>query len=910
MSELDENTLAATPGAIDDTLAAMPGGIDNTLAVMDEPGVAAKRRGGQLGRGDVVGRYVVLSKLGAGGMGVVYAAYDPELDRKVAVKMLLADPSGASMPTEGRSRLLREAQALAKFSHPEIVAVYDVGEHEAGVWLAMEFVDGRTLSGWAREHARGWREVLDVMVAAGRGVAAAHAAGLVHRDLKPDNIMVGNDGRVRVMDFGLTRSQAEAVSTPVSAPEDAALSSSHREQLSGPLTQQGSLLGTPAYMAPEQFSGADVTAAADQFSYCVTLWELMFGERPFTGDSLAQLAAAVIEGRLRAPTGRRRVPAWLRRTCERGLARSPAERWPSMQVLLAELERGHTRARVRGGAVLLSGVVLVGLLALGYQRRVEEQAVLACERDGASIDEVWNDDVRARVRAGLLATQAGYAGAGYADTTVEKLLPYIDAQAESWRRHRTAACRSATLEQTWDADTLDRATWCLDERRLELASLLDEFERADAMVLQKAVSAAAGLAQISPCTDVDTLSRLPPPPSAESRAQVIEVRAELAHASTLLAAGKYRDALAAVTPARARAEALDWPPLSAEALRVEALSLEKLGEFEQAEQRGVAAYMAAAKAGAWGIAADAATRLAYDVGVRQAREREGRIWAEHAEVAIGFAGDGLGIREASRLTTLGVISEIEAEFDEARALHERALALLEQALGPEHPDLAPIFNNLGNVGYAIHDFELGKLQFERSLALRERTLGPEHPDVASSLNNLGSLSAVQKDFVAAEQLFERARGILERALGPNHPDVAASLNNLAYVAKQTGAHEQAKRQYQQMLAILEETLGAEHPDLALGLTNLALVELVLEQPEQALPSLERAVKIYDAHEGVQNNELQARFALARALVATGGDGARAIAEASKARDGFREFGEGKQDQMVEVEAWLADQAQD
>jgi tetratricopeptide (TPR) repeat protein len=338
--------------------------------------------------------------------------------------------------------------------------------------------------------------------------------------------------------------------------------------------------------------------------------------------------------------------------------------------------------------------------------------------------------------------------------------------------------------------------------------------------------------------------------------------------------------------------------------------LEELGEFEQAEARGVAAYMAAAKAGAWGVAADAATRLAYDVGVRQAREQEGRIWAEHAAVAIDFAGDVLGIREANRLATLGIIAELEAKFDEARALHERTLALLEQALGPEHPDLGAVFNNLGNVAYSVHDFEVCKLQFERGLALREQTLGPEHPDVGASLNNLGGLSAMQEDFVAAEQLFERARVIFERALGPNHPDVAASLNNLAYVAKAAGANEQAKRQYQQVLAILEQTVGAEHPDVAVGLTNLALVELALAQPEQALPSLERAVKIYDDHEGVQNNELQARFALARALVETGGDRARAISEASKARDGFREFGEGKKDQLAEVEAWLVTQPQE
>ena len=255
MPESSEETQAG-PEASTDTLAAAPSGLDHTLAA----GESAARAKRQLGRGDVVGRYVVLAKLGAGGMGVVYAAYDPELDRKVAVKTLLTDPSGASMATDGRARLLREAQALAKFSHPEIVAVHDVGEYEAGVWLAMEFVDGRTLGAWAREHARSWREVLDVMLAAGRGVSAAHAVGLVHRDLKPDNIMIGNDGRVRVMDFGLTRAQAEI---ELQIPDAASMSRS--ERLVDPLTQHGSLVGTPAYMAPEQFSGADVTAAADQF---------------------------------------------------------------------------------------------------------------------------------------------------------------------------------------------------------------------------------------------------------------------------------------------------------------------------------------------------------------------------------------------------------------------------------------------------------------------------------------------------------------------------------------------------------------------------------------------------------------------------------------------------------------------
>jgi tetratricopeptide (TPR) repeat protein/predicted Ser/Thr protein kinase len=866
--------------SLENTLAPTSDGLDETQAVGDSA-TRPTRTGGQLQPGELVGRYVVLSKLGAGGMGVVYAAYDPELDRKVAVKMLLTDADGRSLQTEGRSRLLREAQALAKFSHPEIVSVYDVGEHKVGVWVAMEFVDGRTLHAWAVEHPRSWREVLDVMLAAGRGVAAAHAAGLIHRDLKPDNIMVGHDGRIRVMDFGLTRSQAESES------------------------KSDGLLGTPAYMAPEQFASAEITAAADQFSYCVTLWELLFQERPFAGSSIMEIASAVLEGRLRLPTHRRRVPVWLRRICERGLARNPADRWPSMQALLAALERGHTRARMRLLAGVLAGVALVGLAVVGYQRHETAQAVLACETEGASIQEVWNDDARARVRTGLLATKASYA-----ETTSEKLMPYLDAQAQLWQQHRTTACRNANVEHSWDAEMLARASWCLDERRLELASLVSEFERADPVVLQRAVLAAAGLAKISPCTDEDTLTRLPPPPQDQSRAAVAEVRAELARASTLSVAGKYGEGLEVVVSARERAETLDWPPLSAAARQVEALLLEKSGEFEKAEEVGVAAYMEAVKAGAWAVAADAATRLAFNVGVRQARARDGRVWAGHAELAIGFAGDGLGLREAQRLTTLAILHELTAELDEALQLHEQALALLEQALGPEHPEIAPILNNLGNVRFAKGEFEAAKRQYERAAALRELALGPNHPEVAASLANIGNVHAMTGEFELARQFYERSRVIVENALGPEHPDVAIYLNNLAYVAKEMGANDQAKLQYERLLPMFERSHGLDHPDVAVALTNLALVELALEQPELALPRLERAVRIYDAHEGLQNNELPARFALAKALVLTGGDHARAVAQANVARDGYREAGERKREQLAEVEAWLAQQSGD
>jgi tetratricopeptide (TPR) repeat protein len=524
--------------------------------------------------------------------------------------------------------------------------------------------------------------------------------------------------------------------------------------------------------------------------------------------------------------------------------------------------------------------------------------VLACEAEGASIDEIWNDEARERVRSGLLATKAGYAG-----TTVEKLLPYLDAQADSWREHEITACRNARVEQTWDADTFDRASWCLDERRGELASLIGEFERADTGVLQKAISAAAGLTPISPCLDVDTLMRLPAPPQGEARQAVTEVRDELVAARMLQASGKYREGLVVVVAARERAQALDWPPLSAAALQVEARLLEESGEFEAAESTGVAAYMEAASAGAWDVAADAATRLAWDIGIRQARDREGRIWTDHAKVAIDYAGDVLGVREANRLTTLGIILELAAKYDDAKVLHEQALSLLERALGPEHPDLAPCFNNLANVLYAKQDFEGAKQQYGRALALRERALGPEHPDVGKSVNNLANVHATNQEFEAARALYDRARNIFEQALGPDHPDVATSLNNLAYVDKALGAYDRAEQQYQRVLTILEHKLDPDHPDIAVGLTNLALVEVELARPEQALGHLERAIVIYDAQEAAQNNELPARFALAKLVVDT--DRPRAIAQATAAAEGYRAVGRSRQAQLAEVEGWLA-----
>ncbi|MBA2543935.1 MAG: serine/threonine protein kinase, partial [Deltaproteobacteria bacterium] len=245
------------------------------------PGVEPER----LERGTALGRYIVIDVLGEGGMGVVYSAYDPELDRKVAIKLLQARPdsSAGSQGTSGQTWLLREAQAMARLSHPNVIAVHDVGTLSGHrVFIAMEQVDGVTLRVWLRDKVRPWREVIQIMTAAGTGLAAAHASGLVHRDFKPDNVLVDNNGRVRVMDFGLARLHPDETGERLDRQSDALIEA--RSPLSAPLTIAGTVIGTPAYMAPEIGDGMLADARSDQFSFGVALYEALYRGRPFAKD--------------------------------------------------------------------------------------------------------------------------------------------------------------------------------------------------------------------------------------------------------------------------------------------------------------------------------------------------------------------------------------------------------------------------------------------------------------------------------------------------------------------------------------------------------------------------------------------------------------------------------------------------
>ena len=333
-----------------------------------------------LSKGASIGRYIILGVLGRGGMGEVYAAYDPELNRKIAIKLLRARADAAT--ASGRTRLLREAQAIARLSHPNVVVVYDVGTFQDTVFIAMEFLEGHTLGYWLQAKQRSWREILDVFLLAGRGLVAAHAAGLVHRDFKPDNVMITKTGQVRVMDFGLAREESRDGTIAPLAPEQVPPPSGASALVAVPgadidvtmkldgipaseaapagsganpagylrlkLTRTGALLGTPAYMAPEQFSGGVGDARTDQFSFSVALYEGLYGRRPFAGNDVVTVMNNVVAGRLTDAPENSHVPGWIRKVLLRGMATKLDDRFPTMADLLEALSRDPRCASATG----------------------------------------------------------------------------------------------------------------------------------------------------------------------------------------------------------------------------------------------------------------------------------------------------------------------------------------------------------------------------------------------------------------------------------------------------------------------------------------------------------------------------------------------------------------------------------
>jgi tetratricopeptide (TPR) repeat protein/predicted Ser/Thr protein kinase len=786
-------------------------------------GVEPAQAGERLGLGAQVGRYVIVGTVGEGGMGVVYAGYDPELDRKVALKVLR--PERAASPN-ARARLLREAQAIARLSHPNVVAVHDAGTFGEQVFVAMEYVDGQTLRQWLKEEPRNARQVVDLFRIAGQGLAAAHAAGLVHRDFKPDNVLIGKDGRVRVADFGLAR--------PVEPPEPEETPEASGDHSPG-LTSWGMILGTPGYMAPEQLRGLSSDARSDQFSFCVALYEALYGERPFAGEDSDDAAEAAERGEIRPPREDARVPVWLRDVVLRGLSSDPARRWSSMDDLLRELARdpGAVRRRwLAAAAVLLAGG---GLLAWGSALG---NAGRLCSGAGQKLAGIWDEGRKEAVRASFLATRQPYAA-----TALSQIETLFDSYTGGWTAMHREACEASRVRGEQSEDLLDRRMFCLDQRLREVDALAGLFSRADAGVVARSVAMTRSLTQLDTCADVASLTaRVPPPRDPAVRAQVDRVRSAVAEVDTWIAAGRQTEAEAKAEAAVAAARKVGYRPTEAEALYLQGYLQDLLGEPEKAQATTFDALVAAEASGHLEVAARAASELGWIASNSAGQPDEGERWARLSEAVAGAlpTNDALHAEVLRRKAT---VFSAQGRFAEAVQTDSRALALAERAYGPEHPEVARIFSNLG-----VFYNELGKNESSiqaslRGLAIRQKLYGPGHPELAKSYNTLANAYSDLRRFEEAQIYQERAYAIFRDSYGPDHPNAVGLLNNIANTYKDRGLYAEAEQRYRQAVESTIRVDGPDHPKVGMALGNLAESLLLQKRYGEALEVYRRALAI-------------------------------------------------------------------
>lgn len=828
-----DKTIPSESDAVEmaDTIA--PSTQDTRLQPDTKSGVAVDAE--RWSRGDSVGRFTILRTLGAGGMGVVYLAYDPELDRKVALKLIRGGSSEAA-----RTRLYREAQALGKLSHPNVVAVHDVGTHRGQVWVAMEFVVGQTLMTWCEEVKPSWKQVVEVIKQAANGVAAAHRAGLLHRDLKPDNIMVGSDGRVRVMDFGLVRSD--------DSHEAQLMESASRPALSVELTAAGAVMGTPAYMAAEQFAGLATDARTDQFALCATLWEALYGERAFAGETFAELAVAVSAGARRPAPAGAKVPAWVRRVAQRGLDPDPDKRYESVDELLAALE-ADPRPRRWFFGVTASALVIAGTLTVTSQVQ-HRRAVAACQEQASAVERVWNAATSKTLRSRLAHLEEGYARAAG-----ERVMPWLDEYAQAWKRTHFGLCMAQVQRQPESLfvrneppSLSERTQACMDQGRDQFTSLLEQFSHpdVDGPAVLRGVSAASELPRPALCEDSWRLqSRRVLPEGEATRLTVRRLQKQLAEVAMLTWMGRFKRGISLAIQIQQEADELGWEPLQGAIALSRSRLYDELGDYEAAQQAAQRGFLLASTIGDNKLGADAAGQQAWLFGWRLEQHDEAMFWGHLEGVLLDRAGvPNDDLRRAKHFKNLGTIYLAQSSLDRAREHYERALELREQVLGPEHPAVADAMSNLGIIYGTEGANERAEEVFIRTLKIRERAFGTEHPDVASSLNNLGNVYKNLGTYDKAKGSFEKALDIREKILDKNHPLIARTLGNLGEIYLQQGAYVEARDCYQRASEVMSVTLSKDHPELARSLVRLGEILVRLGDHDNAERHLDTALKIF------------------------------------------------------------------
>jgi len=859
---------------------------------------AASDRGDDALAGGEIGRYVLLRPLASGGMGIVYLAFDPELDRNVALKLVVprrrervGDPDA----------LVAEARALAKLSHPNVIQVYDVGRWRDRVYVALEYVAGRTLDEWLRATPRTWREILTVLLDAGRGLAAAHRAGICHLDVKPSNILVGDDGVVRVLDFGLARSAAPPAS-------DGGTSSDV------PLR----VVGTIGYIAPELFLGHVPDARTDQFGFCVTAWEALCGTRPFSGRTRKEYEHQLFDGP--APTAQmRHAPQAVVDVLRSGLALRPTARRADMDALLAALQAAAS-PWTRGRKLVLGTVAAATVAgAVVWQSRAPESP---CANLEDPLALVWNDARAALVDESFAATNLPFAATAWAAARRE-----IDDRAAQWRATNHGNCIATHVDGTRPLAAHDRSLACLATRRGEIEALADLFERADTDVVETAAAAARALPSPKECLDDAPQDD---GGAGENREVAEQLAERLAGAWALSKAARIEAAheLAEAVAHEARRARLSV--LEARAQLLQGHTAARLGRVDESIGLLELGVRTADAAGADDDRITGLTDLVYVAGHLGGEYERAHWYAKLAHALL----DRVGGRSPERVILLqneAMVYSDEGRLEDALTTYRAALAAWTAEHGEVDESLAVLFNNTGGVYLARGEHGAAAVWFGLAYITRVALSGAEHPEVADVLVNQANVLVSLDEPELALVHDERALAILEGARGRDDPATRFALTNLALVLQKLGRLDEARAYSERALAVWR-ALDANHPTIGLVLTNLAEAELLrgdaaaglagfrrahdflaeslppehpyranalagigrasleLGEVVAAVALLRQAIDALDHGDASAELRAEPRFALARALARSGRDPALVLGHARQARRGYADAG--------------------
>ena len=855
-----------------------------------------------------LGRFLVIKRLGAGSSGVVYAAYDPDLDRKVAIKVLRF---GGQLRSQGRARLAREAKAMARLNCPNVVAVYELGTNDRGeLFVVMELVEGTTLTDWLKQlgAARDSGEVMSVLLKAGHGLAAAHAAGLVHRDFKPDNVLIAEDGSVRVADFGLASfygledsevgSEAAAAESPATAAAATSdeLAASSLEGVS--LTRSGAIVGTPAYMAPEVLAGEAADALSDQYSFCVTLFEALCDELPHQGESVAELYEAAMKEEVSlAPPGS--LPGWLRRILLRGLKPDPKQRFDSVAALLKALET-H-RARSRGGVLVGAGVVtflvLVAVVAWQLSQVSSAPPTALCSGSQAALEEVWNSAGRTQLKRAFVADTRRYATETYRRTSAQ-----LDHYANQWVKAHRDTCLATHERGEQSQATLFLRMRCMERRRAEMGALVSVLSQADGAAVTKALRAVSELTPIEVCEDVEALTRsnaTPEDPRVATEVKVLRLSLDIAEQRRRV--GMYQQALVLAQGVLSAAEVLKFEPFVADVRVVVGNLQAHNGDYQAARASFRQAFSEGLASGNDTAAASAAIRATGVVGFRLHQPEDGHRWAWLAGSVLARLGEDVS-RQAQLSSNQGNVYFAEKNYEEAAAQFEQAIQGYARAHGAEHLRVGFMRVNLGAARRKQGRLDEGLRQLRLAESIIEKNVGAEHPTMGRVLNSLGNLYWSRSDFAMAAQYHRRALSLKEATLAKGHSSIAHSCNNLADVLVQQRRFEEAGALYQRALTIWQQ--AAAGPRLvALAQRGVAHCQLENGDHQRAAKTLEAVLAEQQRLDIKGAEQGMTRFWLARALWPDTAARPRALTLAHEAEPMLQR--PAHKHWLARVEAWLS-----